>query len=366
MAFSLDIRVRIADIQPPYTITGTPVIVLNAVYSNRIIEAPSVTFTPNDKGVSVANGVYTRVIAAASNARINGETYDGYFLLCRDDEKLAVINIVPLEDYVAGVLPYEMGASWPAEALKAQAVAARTYALHYLLARGGKGNYDVENTTKHQVYRGTRAVTPAVRVAVSAAAGEVMFFRNKVIPAYFHASCGGYTEGMFRIFKIDIPYLRGGPCYYCTTNAKRWALEVPLTAFAPLITNGTHTVRNVFITETDASGRAVSFTLVSDKGSFVIPAAQARKTIGAEKMYSLHCTLSVSNGMVRFNGIGNGHGVGMCQVGAYGMAQHGFTYRTILENYYKMIEIRDMRTVKELSPDIWKLNESYLNAFFSR
>ena len=365
--FPIDIRVLIADMPPPYTITGAHVTVLNAAYSNVIADAPSVTFSPNAKGVTVVDkGVFTRVVVTASNASVNGQPFNGTFVLCRDADKLAIINVVPMEDYIAGVLPYEMGPSWPLEALKAQAVAARSYSLHYLLACTGKGNYDVENTTRHQVYRGTRAVTAAVRAAVSATAGEVMLFRNKVVPAYFHASCGGYTEGMYRIFKIDIPYLRGGPCYYCTTNAKRWTLDIPLASFSKLITTGTHTVKSVFITETDASGRAVSLTLVSDGGSFIVPAPLIRKTVGPKKLPSLNFTLAVSNGTAHLKGVGNGHGVGMCQVGAYGMAQHGFTYRTILENYYKLIEIRDVRSVKDISPDIWNLKESYLNAFFSR
>ena len=139
-----------------------------------------------------------------------GEDYRGAFLLrLGEDGRLSVINAVGLEDYVKGVVPYEMSASWPVEALKAQAVCARTYAAYHLGEYAEEYGFDLTNDTESQVYRGLREADAVTDAAVDATAGQFVRWHGELCEVYYFSSDGGATEDGLHIFGSDRPYLAG-------------------------------------------------------------------------------------------------------------------------------------------------------------
>lgn len=159
-------------------------------------------------------------------------TYRGDFVLRQDASgKLTVLNYVALEDYVKGVLPYEMSASWPAEALKAQAICARSFALGSLNKHKSLG-FELCNTTNCQVYRGIERATAASDAAVDATAGQILMYDGKLAVGYFFSSDGGATEDNENVWGGDpVPYLRGVPDpYEDSKSASNGTWSVTLTA----------------------------------------------------------------------------------------------------------------------------------------
>ena len=133
------------------------------------------------------------------------------------DNHITVVNDINVEDYIKGVLYHEVSHHWPMEALKAQAVAARTYAL-YSINPAGKP-YDVTNDIYSQVYGGRDSERYRTDLAVDYTRGQVLTYNDKIIPAYFHATCGGMTEDAQELWNLpDIPPLRGVPCGFCANS----------------------------------------------------------------------------------------------------------------------------------------------------
>ena len=133
--------------------------------------------------------------------------YRGDLIIYNIDNKLTVVNSLPLEEYLMGVVPSEMPSKWNMEAHKAQAIAARSYALANLNKRGSKG-YDLKDTPLDQAYGGATAETPQTTRAVLSTRGEVLTYDNKIIPAYYHASSGGKTMSAGKVWNHDLPYIK--------------------------------------------------------------------------------------------------------------------------------------------------------------
>ncbi len=133
--------------------------------------------------------------------------YRGDLIIYNIDNKLTVVNSLPLEEYLMGVVPSEMPSKWNLEAHKAQAIAARSYALANLNKRGSKG-YDLKDTPLDQAYGGATAETPQTTRAVLSTRGEVLTYDNKIIPAYYHASSGGKTMSAGKVWNHDLPYIK--------------------------------------------------------------------------------------------------------------------------------------------------------------
>lgn len=154
------------------------------------------------------------VIKPANGGYVNAKNkwYRGYLMIQNRGQKLTVINDVPLEDYLKGVVPSEMPSSWEIEALKAQAVAARSYALANLGKRASLG-FDLKDTPEDQAYGGASAETAKTNSAVNDTAGLVLTYNYKVIPAYYSASAGGQTINSKQLWGKDLPYIRSVPSY---------------------------------------------------------------------------------------------------------------------------------------------------------
>ena len=141
-----------------------------------------------------------------------GKWYRGILIVQNKNKKLTVINEVDLEDYLKGVVPSEMPSSWELEALKAQAIAARSYALANLGKRASLG-YDLKDTPEDQAYGGASAETSKTNLAVESTGGQVLTYNMKVIPAYYSASAGGQTINASAAWGNDLPFIRSVPSY---------------------------------------------------------------------------------------------------------------------------------------------------------
>jgi len=243
-----------------------------------------------------------------------------------------------LEDYVAGVVAGEMPPGFPLEARKAQAVAARSYALTRKLEAQASGKpWDIGDSVLAQAYRGRDS--PEARSAAEATAGEVLVKGMEPVEAYFHAACGGRTESGQAALGKDLPYLASVECGYCDdAPGVRWRREFGAAELGRLagLAGPADAVRVVART---ASGRAERVEIGRGDRVQSLSAADLRQRLGFSRLPSLAFEVVPAPGGFAFEGRGLGHGAGMCQYGAAGMARAGKGYREILAHYYPGTEV---------------------------
>jgi len=138
--------------------------------------------------------------------------YRGHFKIINDKNSLTVMNDIPLEDYIQGVVPSEMPSGWELEAHKAQAIAARSYALANMGKRGKYG-YDLKDTPEDQAYGGASAETVQTNKAVEETKGIVLVCQGKIVPAYYSASAGGKTRNASQVWTQDLPFIKSVPSF---------------------------------------------------------------------------------------------------------------------------------------------------------
>lgn len=269
--------------------------------------------------------------------------------------RLRIVAHVPMEEYLYGVVPAEMQPSWPLEALRAQAVASRTYALFEVKSRA-KAEYDVTSTVSSQVWRPAAAVEPQVKRAVDSTAGVVLTERNALLKTFFHSECGGFTADARWVFtKTPITALSGVRCPRCSVKANNptpWSSTYSRADVAKrlksygLIRGGE--IRSIQALDSagypltgPAVGRAVTMdvTLAGGSGTTVrIPAAEFRLALGAKRDEMASTYMFLEGGdqpKITMRGLGWGHGVGMCQHGArYCADKLRYNFLDILALYY--------------------------------
>jgi stage II sporulation protein D (peptidoglycan lytic transglycosylase) len=277
-----------------------------------------------------------RLLPEARVFNVGDRVYEGTLLLRPRQGGVDLIVETDLEAYLPGVLAREMGAGFPPAALRAQAVAARTYALFRTATAPTGRSFDVADDQTDQVYGGTPSgAFGPVFAAVAATRGMVLFHLGRPLPAYFHSTCGGHTAAVEDVFGgPPIPPLAGGPCRYCTASAHyRWECRLPLTEASRRLGCGS-TLRDIAVGRTDRAGRAVTFRLTTTS-VFERPAQDVRMALGATELRSNFIEwIKVVGPDLRCNGRGWGHGVGLCQMGARGMALSGASASDILRQYY--------------------------------
>ena len=251
--------------------------------------------------------------------------------------RLTVINELDLEEYLYGVLKMEVDPRWPAEALKAQAVAARTLAI-YNLGRYQSEGYDVRATTDTQVYGGVSAEDPLTTAAVELTRGEILTYQGRPILAVYHSDSGGVTESSEYVWGGRYPYLKGVRDPF--TAAAPWSIKMDLAVFEARLRRAGRSVAGVLsITAGDLtpSGRVGSVRIVAASGTTTLRATELRSLLGANVMKSTLFSVRLlpdGQAAVEFVGRGSGHGVGMSQWGARGLALQGRSYIEILRYYY--------------------------------
>jgi len=244
------------------------------------------------------------------------------------------IRELPLEDYVAGVVSGEMPASFPPEALKAQAVAARSYALTRKIdAQVANRRWDIATGVLSQVWA-ARGASAVARAATAATAGEVLVQGMEPVEAYFHAACGGRTESGMAALGRDLPYLVSVPCGYCDrAPGVRWTVTVSAADLGRAAGLG-GPASAVRVVGRTATGRADRLEVERGGKTASVAAADLRQRLGFDKLRSLAFEVRARDGAFVFSGTGLGHGAGLCQWGAAGMAREGKGYREILAHYY--------------------------------
>lgn len=248
---------------------------------------------------------------------------------------LQLINVIPLEEYLAAVLGSEMPVSFPSEALKAQAVAARTYALQKKLEAYGSAFY-LGSSVLHQVYGGVTSEDARTRAAVEATRGEVLTYELAPIEAYFHASCGGHTESGQAALQRDLPYLRPVDCPCGKLPTSRWSATVSEQELREALKGSPEGLR---ITGRTATHRV---THVSTADGTSLDGARFRERLGYTKLKSLDFEVEKTAHGYVFNGRGYGHGAGLCQWGAKVFADEGWSYKDILSHYYPGAELQHL------------------------
>jgi stage II sporulation protein D len=337
--------------------------------------------------------------ASAPLLSLGDRQYRGQIELIRaDGNDMAVVNILPAEEYLFGVVPREIQASSAEEALKAQAVAARTYTVN-AMRKHAKLGFDLCNTQDCQVYGGAGDEHERSTAAVAATAGKIVTWRGSPAEVFYFSSSGGATEDVRNVWNssADYPYLVSVPDEYESGSSLHYSWETSYTAAeiqSQLLADGVDigSVTGVAITKTSDAGRATEVTISGSKGkkvysreacryfldgiysqmytiasnskSFqaigasgeavgIMPegmAAQAGggaapKTLPGSGLNAVPASgkaapLPAESGAYRFVGKGWGHGIGMSQEGAKGMAAAGFSYADILRHYFPGCEIQ--------------------------
>jgi len=290
---------------------------------------------------------------------LNGSDYRGKLKLIvnPDGSSFDVINLVPPEPYLAGVVGAEMPGYWEPEALKAQAITARTYCFYIKKRFGANRDWDMKQTAAHQVYRGLAAESAQIWHAVNQTKGQVITCKQpdgpeNIFPAYYSSTCGGHTENSKNVFGDSFGPLIGVPCPYCQDVAK------PKFFFWPMIQFDEADVTVKLLerySKLKRLGKITNITTAtqSDYGDFsrltkvklfgstgksdFLRAEDFRLTMDptGRKLRSTICQIVKLQGKwAFFSGRGWGHGVGMCQCGAQGMAREGNNTKQILSYFY--------------------------------
>jgi stage II sporulation protein D len=289
-------------------------------------------------GLTVNGKLMHRLTASAALFMVvNGRKYHGKVEISPADKGVLVVNELPLEDYLVGLINCEISSQWPMEAIKAQAVVARTYAVYQKEARKN-ALYQLESTVMDQVYEGCDIEDIRAARGVRETNGEVLTYEDKVIQAFYHSNCGGHTEASENVWGVPLPYLKGVDCVYCLmAPSVRWEQTIPLKRVESLLKSNGYQVnglRDIKAGTKNRSGRVTELTLFCAKGSLTISAVNLRKAIGYSVIRSTNFEVRSAGDDVFFAGIGYGHGVGLCQWGAKQRALDGFDYREILSYYY--------------------------------
>ncbi|HEX6791371.1 MAG TPA: SpoIID/LytB domain-containing protein [Candidatus Krumholzibacteria bacterium] len=304
---------------------------------------------------------------------VGGVWYSGR-VLARPGENTGIdlINLVLLETYLEGVVPYEIGEPGPDAyaAVEAQAIAARTYALSRMGLNRAKP-YDVEAGVMDQVYRGNEKRSRLASSAVNDTRGLVLSYKGKLCDAYYSATCGGHTNDIRQVWpdRADAPFLHGsmdraagGATSFCSEARNfRWCYSFSGRALGEMLRQTLPAVLNVApstigrledlrIIHRTRSGRVGRLEIRTSTGMYSVDGDRIRRALMLDvaKGRILPSTMfdlekRMSGGVIAsvdIVGGGNGHGVGMCQNGAIGMARRGYAYDMILQHYYPGIELR--------------------------
>lgn len=267
--------------------------------------------------------------------------------------KLTVINVVELEKYIKGVLAHEVPDRWPLEALKAQAVAARTYAL-YIKENKRHALYDLTNDIFSQVYGGRSGEKYRTNLAVDQTRGIVVVHNDKLLPTYYHSTCAGYTEDVRELWGEDLVPLRGQVCVFCAGSPhSSWKRNMRLKDIQDRLNEYGHKIgliKDIQVVERNRSQRVTSLKITARDGAqIVISGKDFRNIIGPNFIKSNNYAIEMKGYYIDFYGKGWGHGVGLCQWGAHAMAQRGYRFEDILKYYYPGARIVHYQVLKRKS-----------------
>jgi stage II sporulation protein D len=231
------------------------------------------------------------------------------------------------------------------DSLKAEVIAFRTFAL-YKMQENAQKDFDLTSDVYSQSYGGRFAERYRLNKAVDETRGLVLTYKGKIIPAFYHATCGGHTEDASLFWNIDIPPLKGVPCGFCQDSPHfKWHNVLSLKEIRDALVKGglrIGDIKDLVILGRDKSDRITDLKIVTDKKDIRVLAKDFRNMLGPNIIKSTNFQVRVVDGDAVFEGFGWGHGVGLCQWGGYFMAKHGYDYKQILEYYYPGTQISSL------------------------
>ncbi len=346
----------------------------NQNYSKLIFKAQGNTLVATTNGKSIRYNKFPVIFTLKKPTKIlrygnesKSHTYTGKLYVTATNGRAQIVNHIPLMTYIKGVVPSESSHSWPLESLKAQAVAARSYAVFHKLSAPQTRSYDVDDTARYQVYSGESHRFPSTDLAVEQTENEIMTYNGKVIIAFFHAYSGGETDSGKNIFKQNnVPYCKGSPEIFVNQELrdmvaqrihwiiewnKEWSRKDLLTklkaknsSFRSFNTGRPYQL-SVKSRQELFGGSIKELKFTQNGKTVVIDFHKLRSNLGWSNFNSYHFFLddSINENTLKFRGFGWGHHVGMSQWGAYVMSKkYGSNYRDILTHYYDGIEIRTL------------------------
>ena len=257
------------------------------------------------------------------------------------------IEEIELDTYLYGVVKKEMynvmtnrdAETIYYEALKAQAVASRSYAVYQILHSSEDAEYHVTTTTSSQVYEEGN-VPEIIKDAVDETSGQIITYDDEVACGYFFSTSGGHTEASENVWSAALPYLRGveDPYEPEIKNNTNWTATYTQADLQDRFSS-LGTIKDIEIAEVSENGRVTELVIEGSKGSKTLTKNSIRTPFGTSKLKSQWFDVEFEDGTATFEGHGFGHGIGMSQYGAMGMSEEGFTYDEILKWYYTDIEI---------------------------
>ncbi len=275
---------------------------------------------------------------------IGDKWYRGRTLVIPTEKGLTAVNWVDLEEYLYSVLGGEMDARWHPEALQAQAIAARSYALYRRQKEQANPLYDVGDTPdKWQIYQGVSKEHPNIYAAVDATAGQVLTYNNQIIESVFHACSGGHTENVEDVWGNNLPYLRAVPDF--DLNTPNLAKTAPRCQWQQTFSSAQISkkfpevgdVKEIKTVEVSPFNSVKKLQIIGEKGTKELKGEQVRTAL---KLNSTRFTVSKGqNGTFVLNGLGWGHSLGMSQYGANYLATQGYNHLQILSHYYKNVAL---------------------------
>ncbi|HHT9136747.1 MAG: SpoIID/LytB domain-containing protein [Candidatus Brocadiales bacterium] len=337
-----DVKEAQLSINGSYQITGS---LTNIIDQGQGLQKTKIS--ASNGGISIGNKRYDnselRITGLRDGAiELNNIRYRGEIRIVQQfNNKFSVIEEVDLESFISGVLGSEMPQTWNEEALRAQAVTARTYAMYKKKVRRNEV-YHLDML--ELAYRGMSSESPRLNKIVQDTKGIVMVYDWNIFPAYFHSTCGGHTEDVGSVFgKDSMPPLSGVACNYCNNSKySRWSTDVSKSEIERRLRDANIYVSNISTVKAidpGAGKHGSRVEIVSADGSKEMNANDFRLVVGPNYLYSTAFDSRNNGQSITFTGRGWGHGVGLCQYGAQAMAEKGFQWAAILKYYYPKIEL---------------------------
>ena len=324
--------------------------------------------------------------------------YGGFEYRRMSGNDLTVLNIVPMDQYLKGVIPYEMSPSWPIEALKAQALCAKSYGIKNIGKHSASG-FDLCNTTDCQVYYGTGNANATTNRAVEEVSGYCITYNGRVAETFYHSSSGGYTEDVGNIWTADLPYLKAVEDKYLVKTAP-YSFSITPAELTRRLRDKNYSlsaeVTDLYVSRYSAAGNVLEVTVVLADGTKLKPFTSDRartflniSSDNSKRIQSHRYTISTVTGLYandksmdkpiqeyyaigsggtissvgassanlkvitgsgvetaqstsksfQISGTGSGHNIGMSQWGAHAMAQKGFRYDEIIKFYFTGVQV---------------------------
>ncbi|UCG39515.1 MAG: SpoIID/LytB domain-containing protein [bacterium] len=344
-----EVRLLVGENMPRTVVRATSMVIQrweSGRWQDVLGEVRAAAFTARSHGVrlegsDLASSLF-RVRPLSGLLQANGKYQRGFLTISASGGSLMLVATMPLESYLVGVVNGEVDSAWPEEAVKAQVVAARTYALHQIARQAPL--YDLRTDFLHQVYAGVGAEDERAWEAVRSTRGEAVYWQGELVPAFFHSTCGGATATASEVWGIGHPALVSVTCEDCRDSPYyRWQSRLTVQELREAVRTlypAAGRVRSLGIHRRTSEGRILTLFIQTDTGRILVDAGDLRKVLGYRRLPGTRFTMGLDQGDVVLTGSGYGHGVGLCQWGARGSALKGMDYRQILGRYYPGSEVR--------------------------